>query len=316
MTVHRIAIIALAALLSLAASSSLLAQEEDKLFAPIEDTKLKDPDNPAKKFRIDFARVEHDYPLTRADLMGMTPENVKDLSQEHLDQLYGRLTAGPIPNGQFAGDLLFARGDQVSPQAEPRSRLEQILGGVEGRLVGIGVVALEELGRDLWKGKVFYRDKRILRNMIENKLLIRGITQDHDTVEKTTVPSDTALGRRFRSNTVWLLFPAKLYCGQSLVDSRRESIIVDYNYSDEVEGYRPSPDSLAGRGGLRVRDEIRMIRPGFYLGRAYINRIFLLNFMLYNAEVAEREGPDFAAGKDVVKEDCWPGEQARKIVVK
>jgi hypothetical protein len=119
----------------------------------------------------------------------------------------------------------------------------------------------------------------------------------------------------FQRDTVWLLFPAKLYCGQSLVDGRRESVIVDYNYSDEIEGYRKSPDSLAGRGGLRIRDEIRMIRPGFYLGRAYTNRMFLLNFTLFNAEVANRDGPAFAAGGPVA-EDCWPGEQARKTVAR
>jgi hypothetical protein len=315
MTAHRIAIAALAALLSLAASSSLRAQP-DIPFAPIEDKALKDPDNPAKKFRVDFARVEQQFPLTREHLMRITPENIKDLTQEEFDQLYGRLTAGPIPNGQHAGDLLFARGDEVAGQTDPRTRLEQLLGGLEGRVAGIGINLLEELGRDLWKGKVFDRDKRILRNMIDDKPVIRLITQNPETVVEATVPADTPLGRRFRRNTVWLLFPAKLYCGQSLVDGRRESIIVDYNYSDDLkEYYRPSPDSLAGRGGLRVRDEIRMIRPGFYLGRAYTNRMFLLNFMLYNAEVADRDGPAFAAGAPVA-EDCWPGEQARKIVVR
>jgi hypothetical protein len=314
MTAQRIAIGLLAILFSLPGSVGLRAQP-DIPFAPIEDTALKDADNPAKKFRVDFARVEAEFPLTREHLMRITPENIKDLTQEEFDQLYGRLTAGPIPDGQYAGDLLFARGDRVAPEADPHTRLEQILGGIEGRVVGVGIVALEELGRDLWKGKVFYRDKRELRNMIDDKPIIRLLTQDPDTVKTTTVPADTPLGRRFRRNTVWLLFPAKLYCGQSLVDGRRESVIVDYNYTDEVEGYRPKPDSLAGRNGLRVRDEIRMIRPGFYLGRAYTNRMFLLNFMLYNAEVAERDGPAFAAGAPVA-EDCWPGEQARKIVVR
>ena len=32
-----------------------------------------------------------------------------------------------------------------------------------------------------------------------------------------------------------------------------------------------------------------MVRPGFYLGRAYINRAFILNFTLYNEEVAEAQ---------------------------
>ena len=39
-----------------------------------------------------------------------------------------------------------------------------------------------------------------------------------------------------------------------------------------------------------------MIRPGFYLGRAYANKIFLLNFMLYNAEVADAGKDGFANG--------------------
>ena len=71
------------------------------------------------------------------------------------------------------------------------------------------------------------------------------------------------------TDKVWLLFPAKVYCGQSLLDSRRESIIIDYAFTDEIRGLPREPGLLAGRGGLRIRDEIRMVRPGFYLGRAY-----------------------------------------------
>jgi hypothetical protein len=125
-----------------------------------------------------------------------------------------------------------------------------------------------------------------------------------------SVPRGGLLGRFLPSTTVWLLFPAKLYCGQSLLDTRRESIIIDYMYNDEIEGYRASPDSLAGRGGLKIRDEIRMIRPGFYLGRAYANRMFLLNFTLYNPELAEAGAEAFAGGA-ATTEDCWIGEQIR-----
>ena len=45
------------------------------------------------------------------------------------------------------------------------------------------------------------------------------LTDDQETVLKTTVPRQGPLGRLFRRDTVWLLFPAKLYCGQSLVDA-------------------------------------------------------------------------------------------------
>jgi hypothetical protein len=251
--------------------------------------------------------------------MSITPQYVASLTQEQVDQLYGRLTAGPIPDGQHAGDLFFARSDGISPQADLHTRLQEILGGLEGRVAGAGIEVLEDIGRKLWKGKVFFRDQRVLRNMIENTLAIVALTDDRDSVMTATVPRQgplaTLLKRNFKKDKVWLLFPAKLYCGQSLVDGRRESVIVDYNYSDEIEGYRKSPDSLAGRGGLRIRDEIRMIRPGFYLGRAYTNRMFLLNFTLYNADVANRDGPAFAAGRPIA-EDCWPGEQARKTVAR
>jgi hypothetical protein len=273
-------------------------------FAPTQDASIRDPDNPTKVFRVDFARVEHDFPLSRADLMKLTPDNLMELSQEQIDQIYGRLTAGPIPDGPHLGNLFFAQGDTL------RKRLDEVLGGIEGRLAGTTIAVLENVGRDLWKGKVFFREQRILRNMIEDLPLIRSLVDNPDAVMTTTIPREGWLSRFFPSDKVWLLFPAKLYCGQSLVDARRESVIVDYNYSDDIEGYRPSPDSLAGRGGLRIRDEIRMIRPGFYLGRAYANRMFLLNFTLYNPEVADRGEAGFAAG-GAIAEDCWPGEQVR-----
>jgi hypothetical protein len=299
-----------------ASGASAQSGAPDILFALPQDSALKDPDNPTKKFRVDFARVEHEVPLSRADLMKITPENLLALSQEQVDQIYGRLTAGPIPDGMYSGTLFFARGDSLSTSGDSmETRLQEILGGLEGRLAGRSIERLEAIGGLLWKGKVFEREQRILRNMIEDTLFIRSLTDDPDTVPRRTIPRTGLLGRIFPTNTVWLLFPAKLYCGQSLLDARRESVIVDYNYSDDIEGYRQSPDSLAGRGGLRVRDEIRMVRPGFYLGRAYLNRMFLLNFTLFNSEVAEREAAGFSAG-GAIAEDCWPGEQTRRAATR
>jgi hypothetical protein len=54
-----------------------------------------------------------------------------------------------------------------------------------------------------------------------------------------------------------------------------------------------------------------MIRPGFYLGRAYADRAFLLNFTLYKPEVAEA-GSDAFAAAGPIDQDCWPGEQQRQ----
>ena len=90
-------------------------------------------------------------------------------------------------------------------------------------------------------------------------------------------------------------------------------MIIDYFYTDEIPGYREGPDFLAGRRGLQVRDEIRMIRPGFYLGRAYLGKIFLLNFTLYNKDVDTREAAAFQKTGQLA-EDCWPGTQQRAVL--
>jgi hypothetical protein len=273
-------------------------------FAELEDKSIYDPDNPAKVFRVDFAQVETEYPLSRAELMSLTPENLMTFSQEEIDQIYGRLTAGPIPDGGHQGTLFFARGDSL------RQRADEIVGGVPGRIAGEKLDVVERLGGTLWKGKMVDRDNGTLRNFIEDVKPLEGIVDDVDTVPTASVPRGGLLGRFLPNTTVWMLFPAKVYCGQSLLDGRRESIIVDYAFADEIDGYRESPDALAGRKGLKIRDEIRMVRPGFYLGRAYMNRAFLLNFTLYNPEVADAESASFADGAELV-EDCWTGEQVR-----
>ena len=134
-TVRSINVGVAAALLALAAftlgAAAQQAAPPDIPFAPLEDTSIKDPDNPTKVFRIDLARVEHEFPLSRADLMKITPENLAASSQEQIDQIYGRITAGPIPDGQYLGNLFFPRGDSM------RARLEEIIGGLPGRLAGL-----------------------------------------------------------------------------------------------------------------------------------------------------------------------------------
>ena len=279
------------------------AAQTDITFAPLQDNSIKDPDNPTKIFRIDFARVEAEFPLSRLQRARLTPERVETFTQEQIDQIYGRLTAGPIPDGPYIGEFFFARGD------DGRARLEEIIGGLRGRLAGAGVSLLESIGNDLWKGKVFYRDQRIARTMIQDRAAIRGFIQDPETVAKMAVPDESWLARLFQRQA-WLLFPAKVHCGQSLLDTRRESIVIDHNFNDEVEGYRANPDSFAGRGVLRLRDEIRMVRPGFYLGRIYTHRAFVANFTLYNLQIADSSDDAFAAGSPV-PEDCWVGEQDR-----
>lgn len=246
----------------------------------------------------DFARVEHEMPLDRNDLAKLTPGALKTYDQEQIDQIYARLTAGPIPDGAYEGDLFFPKG--ISGDR----RIREIVGGLAGLAAGAGTAKLEMVGKHLWRGKVFYRDERVLRNRIKDMSLLKPLIDG----DLASIPKVMVDGK-----DQWLMFPARLYCGQSLLDSRRESVVIDYFYTDEIPGYRERPDFLAGRRGLQVRDEVRMVRPGFYLGRAYLGKIFLLNFTLYNKDVAARDGEAFVKS-GTVAEDCWSGTQQRATV--
>jgi hypothetical protein len=245
----------------------------------------------------DLAQVEYRYPIPLAQLAKVTPDYLVTLDQEQLDQIYARLTAGPIPNGPFDGQVVFPRG------SSGKIRAAEIVGGLKGVAVNVKGKLLETMAEQLWKGKVFYRKDRILRNRIEDLALLRPIIGPGE-IPKIDVDGKDA----------WLLFPAKLYCGQSLIDSRRESIIIDYAFTDDLPGYRENPDFLAGRRGLKVRDEIRMVRPGLYLGRAYMDHVFVLNFILYNKGIAKAGEAEFLAGQ--ATEDCWSGTQKRVLAMR
>jgi len=252
------------------------------------------PDNADFRQKMDLAEVEYKYPLLPADLSKLTPANLATLSQEQIDQVYARLSAGPIPDGPFDGAILFPGG------SSGKFRVAEIMGGLTGSALQLKGISLDALGESLWHGKVFYRNERVLRNRIDDLSALKKVGLVDGDPKKISVDGKDA----------WLLFPAKLYCGQSLFDSRRESIIIDYFFTEEIPGYQEKPDFLAGRRGVRVRDEIRMVRPGFYLGRAYLDRVFGLNFTLYNKAIADKDGPAFVQTGQV-KEECWVGTQPR-----
>jgi hypothetical protein len=245
--------------------------------------------------KIDFARLEQEQPLNRGHLLELSPENLEKMSQEEVDQVYARLTAGPIPDGPYEGTFFFAQGGGLP-------RIGEQLGGLSGQGVGLKLQLLELVGQKIWKGKVFYRQERVLRNMIDKRATVNAFlaTQKVDAAHLRSID--------FKGNQAYLLFPARLYCGQSLLDGRRESVIIDYAFTDEIPGYEPAVDALGGREGTQIRDEIRMVRPGFYLGRAYLSRVFALNFTLRNAEV-ENAGRDAFLATGRIEEDCRVGAQ-------
>ena len=178
------------------------------------------------------------------------------LEQEEVDQLYARLAAGPIPDGAYLGDLFFARGETMAP------RLQEILGGLEGRIAAEKIELAEGAGRALWKGKMFYRDDRVLRNFIEDFRTLEGLVDDPGALEKAEVPREGWLRHVMPTTDVWLLFPAKLYCGQSLLDGRRESVIIDYAYNDDLPGYQRTPTRSPGGTGCASATRSGWCGPG------------------------------------------------------
>lgn len=228
------------------------------------------PFGPTGDAALGFSELENEYPLTDAHRAMLTPENIEAYDQEHIDQIYARLIAGPIPNGPYRGSFFFADGASARDFGD-------LLGGLGGMVVDLKLDKLTAIGESLWQGKVFYRKERELRNVIDKESVVAALFD----VSVDDMVRDEVFG-----DQVALLFPAKLSRGKSLFDNRRPSVIIDYAETAEVEGYIEAIDRLAGKDGLQIRDEIRQIRPGFYLGRAYLGTLFGLNFTLYNEEVA------------------------------
>ena len=214
--------------------------------------------------------LERLHPLSDADRQALTQENIEAFDQGYVDQIYQRCEAGPIPDGPFHGSFFFAEGGNFRNVAE-------VLGGVRGKILSLKLDKLTDIGEMLWQGKVFYRDAGELRNIIDKEEVVGALFGvDLDRMRREEVFGDR----------VALLFPAKLYSGDSQFDPRRPSVIIDYAETASIDGFIPEIDTLGGKDGLMIRDEIRMIRPGFYLGRAYFGTLFGLNFTLFNADAA------------------------------
>jgi hypothetical protein len=188
-----------------------------------------------------------------------------------------------MPDGPFRGDLFFPR------DRDGRARIRDLADPAPALVENVAALRVERLGRMLWKSKVFFRSQGILRNRIEDLAILKPIISDSDSIPKLT----------FDGDTTWLLFPARLSCGASRLDPGRRSILIDYSRGSEVEGFRPVPDKLAGPEGLNIFDEVRLVRRGLYLGRAYFGSRFALNFTLLDPAIAADAPP---AGE--IQENC------------
>lgn len=230
----------------------------------------------------DPAKLRAEFPLSDAERQALTPDSVKALTQAQVDQIYARLNTGPIPDGPFRGDLFFPRDRSGTA---PVSSLSDAAPDVLGPLAALPV---ERLARMFWRGKVLFRSQALVRNRIEDLAILKPIIKDADTIPKL----------KFDGQTTWLLFPARLSCGNSRFDNTR-SIVIDYAETEKLDGYRDIPDKVAGPQGLNIFDEVRLVRRGFYLGRSYFGKRFALNFTLADPAVATSPAP-----APNLQEDC------------
>jgi hypothetical protein len=257
-------------------------------------------------YRPDAAKVESAAPLSMTDRMPVSVATLKSYTQEQLDQLYFRLGSGPIPVGDFTGTILVKN---TLVQAIEGKLIDDFTSqGLISGLVRKAIMkflcrsqdGLECIGGYLWKGKHFYpplTDGTVeLRNAIP--MFVRDpVGLRLANLEGFAAPLQKARVEKFNGTDFMMLFPANVYCGISLIDGRRESIVIDYAYGDDFKPFIPEVDGIAGRDGKGIRDEIRMIRPGLYLGRAYADKIFLLNFVLEAAKPAPGDWSN----------RCWAG---------
>jgi hypothetical protein len=246
--------------------------------------------------KIDFARLESDsrYAVARSALEKLTTNDLVALSQEQLDQLYARLSAGPYPLGRFSETVLKVDGGLLT-------RISKMSKGG----VLIRKFPLASALKIFWSGKFFSNpgEDRVVQNQLSYNALEKMEMNKLLSYVGAQLPANDSI---FKTQS--LRFPAKVYCGSSLLDSRRESIILDYAYAEDLKNqYLPQIDFLTGRHGLMIRDELRMVNSHLYLGRAYFNRFFVFNFVL--SQGPERQNATLAGAP--LSEPCWAGTQAR-----
>ena len=101
----------------------------------------------------DVTRLRTEFPLSDAERQALTPENIRTLTQDQVDQIYLRLSSGPIPDGPFRGDLFFPR------DRDGHARVRDLPDPAPRLLAHVAALPAERLGAQFWKGKVFFRSQ-------------------------------------------------------------------------------------------------------------------------------------------------------------
>jgi hypothetical protein len=141
--------------------------------------------------------------------MAYDVQQLLDMSQQQLDDLFRASPPGDLPDGEAEGTAIIAPGTRYS---ESIAKIINFFG---------------------WQGKVFDGSKGLLKN----KVSMFGVQA----------------------------IVAKVYLGESWLDNK-PCIVLDYSDTSIVAQW--------------IRDEIRLIGPGLYLGKVYWSKERLIDFCL------------------------------------
>jgi hypothetical protein len=266
--------------------------------------------NRSYQYKPDQTWVESSAPLTKSMRMALSPEDFKTMTQEELDQIYIRLNSGPIAPGSYKGSVMMKGfvANNVKNFLLKKFHGVQIVGGT----VCLKKDIFECFTEFAWEGKRIYpadpaTGEIQMRNAV-SKVTAHALKAALNPMIANLDPTNWLIRTvsPFYGEMKYMLFPAHVYCAQSLFDHRRESIVADYAWGSDFSPFIKGIDNIFGREHFGMREEIRMVRPGLYLGRVYAQKIFLFNFVLHNPDADKS-----AAEATWPADSCFSGKVTR-----
>lgn len=220
-------------------------------------------------FKPDPAALERKLPLLAQELAALQFEDFAGFTQEEIDQIYLRLPTGFLQTGDYEGKILI--------RIPFSSHLKNL-----SFAASLGVPPLKRI----------CQSKDLLECLLSvvwaaRKIRIAEAGTDEMLASSSLNPDwiGRSLGRLGLENSgqedleLGNMFPARIYCGQSLYDHRRESHIIDHAWGKDFKSPLSRLDSLVGPRFLNLREEFRMVRTDLFLGRVYANKAFLTNII-------------------------------------
>lgn len=254
-----------------------------------------------------FAEIERLAPLKREAYALLEPNDLRSLSIEEFNQIYARLSSGPMPLGDYAS---YVMQKPALYQVLKRRLMKQAMSFGQFANLARQVCGREAddcLFESIWKGKRFSPKDDM--DQIKAQSLFNPVSSGFkislipDFLKSKKVDDAMDFTEGLIDKVSLTFFPMRTYCGISQVDTRRESIIVDGAFADDfgLPAYIPARDEIVTRKRLNISEEYRLLRPGLYMGKVYANKIFLFNVVLEKTGLLQ-QGETKDACLDTIKD--------------